>query len=79
MVNKVDKVNKMNKMNKVDKVNKKKKMHLVEQGVQSDCLPGHLVASLDAELERVLRGAGSDGGLEVGQQGAGRPGNVEGD
>ena len=63
-------------MNKVNKVNK---MHLVEQGVQSDCLPGHLVASLDAELERVLRGAGPDGGLEVGEQGAGRPGDVEGD
>ena len=60
-------------------MNKKSKVHLVEQGVQSDCLPGHLVASLDAELERVLRGAGPDGGLEVGQQGAGRPGDVEGD
>ena len=75
----MNELKKKTKMNKVDKVNKKNKMHLVEQGVQSDCLPGHLVASLDAELERVLRGAGPDGGLKVGQQGAGRPGDVEGD
>ena len=46
-------------------VNFESKLHrclvLPEQGVEGDRLPGQVVAGLDAQLERVLRGTGPDG------------------